>query len=195
MLMHSTAYYEQASAHRSQASAHFLQQSCVESFLHSAAQALQRSTQSLQSASQNDDPLAANLAHKAQMSAQSRQSAIHFKWFLSFMLMQEVAQSSHSIAQARQASMHFFELFILFNYLVFLQFRCCPAFRFAVTRFIILWNPFASVHSTIHHSSLIPPTLKSKKSAITRGLLVFALVRVFSHVIVIGRNNRVSRIS
>jgi hypothetical protein len=31
--------------------------------LHSAAQALQRSAQSLQSASENDEPLAANLAH------------------------------------------------------------------------------------------------------------------------------------
>jgi Rps23 Pro-64 3,4-dihydroxylase Tpa1-like proline 4-hydroxylase len=73
----------------------------------------------LQSAPQNDESLAANLAHKAQMSAQSRQSAIHFKWFLSFKLMQQVAHSSHSKAQARQASMQFLEFFILFNYLIF----------------------------------------------------------------------------
>src|SRR5450759_2581798 len=111
ILLHSAAHFLQASAH-------FLQQSCAESFSHSAAQAIQRSAQSLQSASQNDDPLAANLAHKAQMSAQSRQSAIHFKWFLSFRLMPCDAQTSHSIAQARQASMQFLEFFILFNYLI-----------------------------------------------------------------------------
>jgi len=141
MLMYSTAHYEQASAHFLQASAHFLQHSCAESFLHSAAQALQRSAQSLQSASLNDEPLAANLAHKAQMSAQSRQSAIHFKWFLSFMLMQQVAQSSHSIEQARQASMQFLEFFIVFDYLIFssvpllpgFQIRCYPIYHFMLS--------------------------------------------------------------
>ena len=134
ILLHSTAHFLQASAH-------FLQQACAESFLHSAAQALQRSAQSLQSASQNDEPLAANLAPKAQMSAQSRQSAIHFKWFLSFMLMQQVAQSSHSIEQARQASMQFLEFFIVFDYLIFssvpllpgFQIRCYPIYHFMLS--------------------------------------------------------------
>jgi hypothetical protein len=150
MLLHSAAHFLHASAH-------FLQQSCAESFLHSAAQALQRSAQSLQSASQNDEPLAANLAHKAQMSAQSRQSAIHFKWFLSFMLIQQVAQSSHSIAQARQVSIQFFVFFILFNTLLynFLQFRCCSVFRFAVTRFIILCCPSASIHHSSIHCDMV----------------------------------------
>lgn len=112
ILLHSTAHFLQASAH-------FLQLLCAESFSHSAAQALQMSSQSLQSASQNDEPLAQNLAHKAQMSAQSRQSAIHFKWFLSFMFMQLVAHFSHSMAHARQASMHFLEFSILFLFLLF----------------------------------------------------------------------------
>jgi hypothetical protein len=148
ILPHSTAHFLHASAH-------FLQQSCVECFPHSAAQALQTSAQSLHSASQNDESLAANLAHKAQMSAQSRHSAIHFKWSLLFMLMQQVAQSSHSIAHARQASMQFLDFFTLFNTFLysFLQFRCCPAFRFAITRFIVLCCPSASIHHSSSHCS------------------------------------------
>ena len=104
MVLHSAAHFLHASAH-------FLQQSCFESFPHSAAQALQRSEQSLQSASENVESLAANLAHKAQMSAQSRHSEIHFKWFLSFMLIQLVAQSSHSIAHSEQAVTQLRDLF------------------------------------------------------------------------------------
>ena len=77
ILLHSTA-------HSLQVPAVFLQQSGAEGFSHSAAQATQSSAQSLQSAPENDEPLASNLAHRAQMSAQSRQSAIDFKWFLSF---------------------------------------------------------------------------------------------------------------
>ena len=103
ILLHSRAHFLHASAH-------FLQQSCAESFPHSAAQALHKSAQSLQSASENDESLAANLAHKAQMSAQSRQSEIHFKWLLSFMLMQEVAQSSHSIAHSEHAVIQLWNL-------------------------------------------------------------------------------------
>ncbi|MDZ4759046.1 MAG: hypothetical protein SGJ10_13035 [Bacteroidota bacterium] len=95
-----------ASAHFLQAAAHLLQQSCADSFSHSAAQALQISAQSLQRAFVNSEPLASNLAHKAQMSAQSRHKAIHFKWSLSFMPMQCVAQLSHSITHAKHASIH-----------------------------------------------------------------------------------------
>src|SRR5450759_5126084 len=145
ILLHSAAHFLQASAF-------FLQQSCAESFSHSAAQALQRSAHSLQSASQNDESLAANLAHKAQMSAQSRQSAIHFKWFLSFKLMQAVAQASHSIEQARQASMQFLEFFIMFNYLIFssvpllpgLQLCCCPNILNKYSIFSLL-SPFRTL--------------------------------------------------
>ena len=112
ILLHSTAHFLQALAV-------FLQQSGAEGFSHSTAQAAQSSAQSLHSASQNDEPLASNLAHRAQMSAQSRQSAIDFKLFLSLRLIQQVAHSSHSMAHARQASMQFLEFFILFNYLIF----------------------------------------------------------------------------
>jgi len=125
ILLHSTAHFLQALTV-------FLQQSGAEGFSHSVAQATQTSIQSLHSASQNDEPLASNLAHRAQMSAQSRQSAIDFKLFLSFMLMQQVAHSSHSMAHIRQASMQFLVFFIFFFF--FLQFRCCPVFRFAVAR-------------------------------------------------------------
>ena len=126
ILLHSTAHFLQAPAI-------FLQQSGAEGFSHSAAQATQSSIQSLQSVPENDEPLASNLAHRAQMSAQSRQSAIDIKLFLSFRLMQQVAHSSHSMAHARQASMQFLEFFIFF-FFFFLQFRCCPVFRFAVAR-------------------------------------------------------------
>lgn len=125
ILLHSTAHFLQALAV-------FLQQSGAEGFSHSVAQATQTSIQSLHSASQNDEPLASNLAHRAQMSAQSRQSAIDFKLFLSFRLMQQVAHSSHSVAHTRQASMRFLEFFILFFFfssvplLSGLQVRCCP---------------------------------------------------------------------
>ena len=131
ILLHSTAHFLQATAF-------FLQQSGAEGFSHSTAQALQSSAQSLQSKPENDEPLASNLAHRAQMSAQSRQSAIDFKWFLSHMLIQQVAQSSHSMAHARQASMQFLEFSILFSILFFFQFRCYPAFRFAVARLLYL---------------------------------------------------------
>lgn len=71
MLPHSTVHFLQTSAH-------FLQQSCAECFSHSVAHALQRSAQSLHNTSLNDEARASNLAHKAQMSAQSRQRDIHF---------------------------------------------------------------------------------------------------------------------
>ncbi len=112
ILLHSTAHFLHALAV-------FLQQSGAEGFSHSAAQATQSSAQSLQRAAANDEPLASNLAHRAQMSAQSRQSAIAFKWFLSHMLIQQVAQSSHSMAHAKQASMQFLEFSILFFILFF----------------------------------------------------------------------------
>jgi hypothetical protein len=108
ILLHSTAHFLQALTF-------ILQQSCTACFSHSVAQTIQTSIQSLRSAAQNDEPLASNLAHKEQMSAQSRQSAIHFKWFSSFKLMQQVTHSSLSMTQARQASMQFLELFILFS--------------------------------------------------------------------------------
>jgi len=96
----------QASAHFLQAAAHDLQQSWADNFPHSAAQALQISAHSLQRALVNAEPLASNLAHRAQMSAQSRQSAMHVKCSLSFMPMQWVAQLSHATAHARHASIH-----------------------------------------------------------------------------------------
>ena len=107
ILLHSTAHFLQALTV-------ILQQSGAEGFSHSVAQTTQTSIQSLHSASHNDEPLASNLAHRAQMSAQSRQSAIDFKLFLSFRLMQQVAHSSHSMAHARQALMQLLEFFISF---------------------------------------------------------------------------------
>ena len=112
ILLHSTAHFLHALAV-------LLQQSGAEGFSHSAAQATQSSAQSLQSAAANDEPLASNLAHRAHMSAQSRQSAIDFKLFLSFRLIQQVTQSSHSMAHARQASMQFLEFSILFFFIFF----------------------------------------------------------------------------
>ncbi len=103
MLLHSTAHFLQASAF-------FLQQLCVESFPHSAAHALQISAHNLHSASLNDEPRTANRAHKEQMSAQSRHRAIHFKWFLSHISMQQVAESSHSTAHAKHASIQLWNL-------------------------------------------------------------------------------------
>jgi hypothetical protein len=133
ILLHSIAHFLQALAV-------FLQQSGAEGFSHSAAQATQSSEQILQSALENDEPLASNFAHKAQMSAQSRQSAIDFKLFLSLRLMQQVAHSSHSMAHARQASMQFLEFSILFSFSFSLQFRCYPAFRFAVVRLLYFFS-------------------------------------------------------
>jgi hypothetical protein len=179
ILAHSTAHFLHASAH-------FLQQSCVECFPHSAAQALQTSAQSLHSASQNDESLAANLAHKAQMSAQSRHSAIHFKWSLLFMLMQQVAQSSHSIAHARQASMQFLDFFILFNtfFIVFFSSavaRPSDSLLHDLSFYVVHLLPFIIPR-------VIGPPPKSRKSttttnAMTRGVLVFVLIRLFSFVI------------
>ena len=109
IVLHSTAHFLHASAQ-------FLQQSWVECFSHSAAHALQRSAQSLHSASLNDEPRASNLAHKAQMSAQSRQRDMHLIWLLSHISMQHVAQSSHSTAHAIHASIHDWLLWWLIVY-------------------------------------------------------------------------------
>ena len=103
-----------ASAHFLQAAAHDLQQPWADSFSHSAAQALQIFAHNLQSASVNAEPLASNLAHNAQMSAQSRQSAMHLRCSLSFMPIQCVAQRSHSTAHAKQASIHLLLEFSIF---------------------------------------------------------------------------------
>jgi hypothetical protein len=68
----------QASAHFLHAAAHELQQLSPEHLLQASAQALQISAQSLRIAFAKADPLASNLAHNAQISAQSRHSATQF---------------------------------------------------------------------------------------------------------------------
>ena len=108
-------YAAQAAAHALQAAAHFLQQSCAESFSHSAAQALQMSAHNLQIAVQKDESRAQKRAHKAQMSAQSRQRLIHFKWSLLTKPIHMVAQLSHSTIHAKQASIQAFMFVFMIN--------------------------------------------------------------------------------
>ncbi len=105
------AYILHASAHFLQASAHFLQQSAWSACLpHSAAQAPQHCTHKVQSASENREPLAHNLAQSAQMSAQSRQ--ILTQSSCPVMVQHIVQHFSHSIMQAKQASIQLFKSFI-----------------------------------------------------------------------------------
>jgi hypothetical protein len=70
-------YYAQDAAHFLQASAQALQLSwCEACLLHSSAQAVQTFTHKAHNSFANCEPLASNLAHKAQMSAQSRHKII-----------------------------------------------------------------------------------------------------------------------
>jgi hypothetical protein len=95
-------YILQASAHLRQASAQALEWAwwwaC---FSHSVAQASQQATQSLQSSSANCEPLAQSLAHKSQMSAQSRRNKAQI---LLPSLIQETVHFSHSVTHAKQAA-------------------------------------------------------------------------------------------
>ena len=90
---------------------------------HSAIQASQHFTHNAQISSQNCESLAHNLAHKAQISAQSRQAFRHST--MPPMLMHMVVHFSHSTMQAKQASIHSFEFFIvkLFNGFTKVKFR------------------------------------------------------------------------
>jgi predicted Zn-dependent protease len=93
-----------------QASAQALQQasSCLP---HSVAQASQHFTHNAQRASENCESLAHNLAQSAQMSAQSRQILTHASCPA---IVEHIVQHfSHSIMQAKQASMQFFKFFII----------------------------------------------------------------------------------
>jgi hypothetical protein len=95
-------YILQASAHLRQASAQALQWAwwwaC---FSHSVAQASQQATQSLQSSSANCEPLAQSLAHKSQMSAQSRHNKAQV---LLPSFIQATVHFSHSVTHTKQAA-------------------------------------------------------------------------------------------
>jgi hypothetical protein len=110
-IYHYCYYYAlQASAHFLQASAHALQQasSCL---LHSATQALQHFTHKAHNSSANFESLAHNLAQSAQISAQSRHTLMQSS---RPDIVQHIEQHfSHSIMQAKQASIQIFEFFIL----------------------------------------------------------------------------------
>lgn len=113
MLYCNNAYILQASAHFLQASAQALQQasSCLP---HSAAQALQHFTHKSHNSSENFESLAHNLAQSAQMSAQSRQ--ILTQPSCPVIVQHMVQHFSHSIMQAKQASIQFFKFFILIRF-------------------------------------------------------------------------------
>lgn len=81
-------------------------------FSHSAMQASQHFTHNAQISSQNCESLAHNLAHKAQISAQSRQVFKHST--IPPIVMHIVVHFSHSIMQAKQASIHIFLSFIVY---------------------------------------------------------------------------------
>ncbi len=103
-------YILQASEHFLQAVAHALQQAASGCFSHSAAQASQLCTHKAHNASENCEPLAHNLAQSAQMSAQSRHNLTHSS--CPSIVIQLVQHFSHSIKQAKQASIRLFESFI-----------------------------------------------------------------------------------
>jgi hypothetical protein len=107
------AYILQASAHFLQASAHALQQasSCLP---HSAAQALQHFTHKAHNSSAYCESLAHKRAQRAQMSAQSRQ--ILTQPSCPVMVQHIVQHFSHSIMQAKHASIQLFEFFIIENF-------------------------------------------------------------------------------
>lgn len=109
-------YILQAAAHFLQASTHFLQHS-ISCLLHSLAQSSQHCTHISQSASANFEPLAHNLAQRAQMSAQSRHSFTHSSHPI--IVKQFVAHFSHSTIQAKQVSILTFTFFII----IFLNYK------------------------------------------------------------------------
>ncbi len=105
--------YAQAVAHFLHASAQALQLAwCEACLLHSSAQAVHAFTHKAHNSLVYCDPLASNLAHNAQISAQSQHNKIQ-AWLPS--LIQSVIQLSQVITHAKHASIQFFESLILLN--------------------------------------------------------------------------------
>ena len=134
-----TAYILQASAHFLQASAHALQQA-VSCLPHSAAQASQHFTHKAHKASANCESRAHNLAQRAQMSAQSRQTLTQPSCPV---IVQHIVQHfSHSIMQAKHASMQFLEFFILENFKSWNNFHTAKLWGCRRRCVTVLWKRF-----------------------------------------------------